>query len=230
MATRKAVWMLLLARPCLQYLSLWYSYKEINKLTNKNWEYGNLSLREQKVRQMQFEVSFFIKYFFFSCFKFFIFFSVTFVVSNRGGHMVLHNGFTFTEMKDKRTKCKVVRWTCSKRMRYRCKAKLRTLDNRIISSYDFHNHDWVLEYLLHVRHTLHLIDHQSNYNATKILWRVGKIRTIIDILCCHIGTISHMSTNKALLSMLLKHQNTDNTHGLMNMECSNILCHINQAK
>lgn len=67
-----------------------------------------------------------------------LFFLATFVVSKRGNRMVLYDGYTFTEMKEPHTR--TVRWTCSNRKKYRCTAKLRTLEGYIIAVDSVHNH------------------------------------------------------------------------------------------
>uniref|UniRef100_A0A2H1WPS0 SFRICE_014283 n=1 Tax=Spodoptera frugiperda TaxID=7108 RepID=A0A2H1WPS0_SPOFR len=67
--------------------------------------------------------------------------TATYVISNRGNKMILHEGYTYTEMKDRRREgCTVTRWACSNRMRYRCRASIRTIQDQIILVKDTHNH------------------------------------------------------------------------------------------
>lgn len=55
--------------------------------------------------------------------------------------MILHHGYTYSRVKKDRGSCRTVRWTCSIRTRYRCTAKLKTLEGVIVAIDDCHNHD-----------------------------------------------------------------------------------------
>ncbi|KAL0881508.1 hypothetical protein ABMA27_001359 [Loxostege sticticalis] len=67
----------------------------------------------------------------------FIIFTVNYVISRRGRRLLQLNGYTYSFTPSKRGK---TRWRCSTHNHHGCRAVVHTCDERLVYTYEVHNH------------------------------------------------------------------------------------------